>query len=76
MNPLGGGLIPRNPAALFFSAKPAKRESVVSAALRFNLSHPAITSALVGFTSTTEIDQAVAAVDRFSPVHPGRAGAH
>lgn len=66
MNPLGGGLIPRNPQRFSF-LKNQQDESVVSAALRFNLSHPAITSALVGFTSTREIDEAVATVDYFSP---------
>lgn len=66
MNPLGGGLIPRNPERFAFLKTPADT-SVVTAALRFNLSHPAITSALVGFTSTAEIDQAVAAVDNFTP---------
>jgi predicted aldo/keto reductase-like oxidoreductase len=66
MNPLGGGLIPRNPQRFsFLRSRPD--ESVVSAALRFNLSHPAITSALVGFTSTTEIDEAVTAVEKFHP---------
>ncbi|HMB17041.1 MAG TPA: aldo/keto reductase [Pelovirga sp.] len=66
MNPLGGGLIPRNPQRFSF-LRERQDQSVVSAALRFNLSHPSITSALVGFTSTTEIDEAVAAVDKFCP---------
>lgn len=66
MNPLGGGLIPRNPQRFSF-LQSRQNESVVSAALRFNLSQPAITSALVGFTSSTEIDEAVATVDNFSP---------
>ena len=69
MNPLGGGLIPRNPQRFSFLQR-RQNESVVSAALRFNLSHPAITSTLVGFTSTTEIDGAVAAIDHFSPNSP------
>ena len=66
MNPLGGGLIPRNPQRFAF-LKHHRDETVVSAALRFNLSHPAITSALVGFTSTTEIDEAVKSVADFRP---------
>jgi len=66
MNPLGGGLIPRNPQRFSF-LKNQQDENVVSAALRFNLSHPDITSALVGFTSTKEIDDALTAVDNFSP---------
>ena len=66
MNPLGGGLIPRNPQRFSF-LRSKQTDSVVSAALRFNLSHPAITSALVGFTTTAEIDEAVAAVTNFHP---------
>ena len=66
MNPLGGGLIPRNPERFAF-LKHDEKDSVVSAALRFNLSHPAVTSALVGFANLEEIDQAVAAADSFRP---------
>ncbi len=66
MNPLGGGLIPRNPQRFSF-LQGNQDHSIVNAALRFNLSHPAITSALVGFTSTSEIDEAVAAVEDFKP---------
>ncbi len=62
MNPLGGGLIPRNPQRFSFLQN-QQDESIVSAALRFNIFHPDITSALVGFTSTAEIDEALTAVD-------------
>ena len=64
MNPLGGGMIPDNAERLDFLKAPGDR-SVVEAALRFNISHPAITSALVGFSSKEQIDQAVAAADNF-----------
>ena len=66
MNPLGGGMIPRNAERLAFLRGP-KDPSVVEAALRFNISHPAITLALVGFANNAEVDQAVAAVDHFQP---------
>ena len=66
MNPLGGGLIPRNPERLSFLKGPADRD-VTQAALRFNISNPAVTLALVGFASTHEIDQAIAAVENFTP---------
>jgi hypothetical protein len=66
MNPLGGGLIPRNAARLSFLKGPQDRD-VVQAALRFNVSQSAITAALVGFSSEREIDEAVAAVDGFKP---------
>lgn len=67
MNPLAGGLIPQNPERFSF-LKNSPDESIISAALRFNLSHPAISTALVGFASTDEIDQAVAAVEQFEPL--------
>ena len=66
MNPLGGGLIPRHAERLAFLKGPQDRD-VVQAALRFNVSQPAITAALVGFASKEEIDQAVAAVENFAP---------
>jgi predicted aldo/keto reductase-like oxidoreductase len=39
----------------------------VQAAIRFNVSQPAITAALVGFAAKEEIDEAVAAVENFTP---------
>jgi len=66
MNPLGGGLIPRNAERLAFLKAPGDRD-VVQAAIRFNVSQPAITAALVGFSNTDEVDQAVAAVENFTP---------
>jgi predicted aldo/keto reductase-like oxidoreductase len=66
MNPLGGGLIPRNAARLTFLKGPQDQD-VVQAALRFNISQPAITSALVGFANEREVDEAVAAVENFQP---------
>ncbi|PLY03971.1 MAG: aldo/keto reductase [Desulfuromonas sp.] len=67
MNPLAGGLIPQNPERFAFLKRDAG-DDVVSAALRFNLSHSAITSALVGFAAEQEIDQAVAVTENFVPV--------
>jgi predicted aldo/keto reductase-like oxidoreductase len=67
MNPLGGGIIPQNPA-LFDFLRTQPGETVVQAALRFLFSQKRITCALVGFGSKTEIAQAVAAVDGFVPV--------
>jgi len=66
MNPLGGGLIPRFPDRFDF-LRGESDDSVVAAALRFNISQPAVTSALVGFTTTEHVDQACAAVDGFTP---------
>ena len=66
MNPLGGGMIPRNADRLSFLKGPQDRD-VVQAAIRFNISQPAITAALVGFSSEREVDEAVASVDGFAP---------
>ena len=68
MNPLGGGLIPRHPGAFDFIRAPDDPD-VVSAALRFLVSDPAIGVALVGFHSIQEIEAAVRAVENFAP-HP------
>ena len=66
MNPLGGGMIPDN-ADRFAFLQGSQDRSVVEAALRFNVSQPAITSALVGFSTKEQVDQAVAAVSDFQP---------
>ncbi len=66
MNPLAGGIIPRH-AKRFNFIRSRRDDSVISAAIRFNVSHPAVTSALVGFTTAEQVDQAVAAVENFRP---------
>ena len=67
MNPLGGGMIPQH-AERFDFIRSADDPDVVSAALRFILSNPSVTCALVGFASKAEIDQAVAVVENFTPL--------
>lgn len=64
MNPLGGGMIPTHAERLDFLRAPGDGD-VIEAAIRFNVSHPAITSALVGFATVEQVDQAVAAVEGF-----------
>jgi hypothetical protein len=66
MNPLGGGVIPRNPQRFEFLRGLGDR-TVVEAALRFNISQPAVTVALVGFSNKSEVDEACAAVENFTP---------
>ncbi|MFP4353530.1 MAG: aldo/keto reductase [Phycisphaerae bacterium] len=66
MNPLGGGLIPQH-AERFDFIRSQDDPDVVSAALRFNVSNPSVTSALVGFSTKEHVDQAVAAVKDFTP---------
>jgi len=74
MNPLGGGIIPRHPERFDFLREPDD-PSVVTAALRFNVSNPHITSALVGFTTKAHIDEAVAAMEDFHPYDQGHMAA-
>ncbi len=66
MNPLGGGTIPSDPERFDFLRGPDDA-NVVEAAIRFNVSNPNITSALVGFSTKEHVDQAVAAVEGFEP---------
>jgi predicted aldo/keto reductase-like oxidoreductase len=67
MNPLGGGLIPKNPN-LFSFLKTRRDETVAEAALRFLLNDRRITVVLVGFSNLQQIDEAVSAVDGFRPI--------
>jgi len=67
MNPLGGGIIPKNPERFAF-VRTRPDETVVQGALRFLLNDPRITVALVGFSSTDHIDEAISAVEGFRPL--------
>ncbi|MGD9781790.1 MAG: aldo/keto reductase [Kiritimatiellia bacterium] len=69
MNPLGGGLIPQHPDAFDFIRAPGDPD-VVSAALRFLVSDPAVTTALVGFSSAAHVEAAVRALETFAPHSP------
>ena len=69
MNPLGGGLIPQHPDVFDFIRAPGDPD-VVTAALRFLVSDPAITTALVGFSSIAHVEAAVRAVENFTPHAP------
>ncbi len=66
MNPLGGGLIPRHAARFAPLRGPADR-NVIEAALRYILSTPGVTVALVGAANVPEVEAAAAAVDPFVP---------
>lgn len=65
MNPLGGGLIPEHEQRFAF-LKTRPEQSIVEAALHFNLAHTEITTALVGFSTTEHVRAAVGALDSFS----------
>ena len=69
MNPLGGGLIPQNPSIFDFIRDPNDPD-VVTAALRFLISDPAITTALIGFSSLEHIAAAQRAVEDFTAHSP------
>jgi hypothetical protein len=60
MNPLGGGVIPKNPE--FFSfIKQNEDDTLAVSALKFITSQPQISVALVGFSSFDEIDESIKA---------------
>jgi hypothetical protein len=67
MNPLGGGIIPRNPR-LFDFLRTRPGETVVQAALRFLFSQERITCSLVGFGSKAQVGEALGALDGFVPL--------
>jgi predicted aldo/keto reductase-like oxidoreductase len=67
MNPLGGGLIPRNPERFNF-VKSREDETVVEGALRFLINDKRITTSLIGFNKEKEVKDAVKAVDGFKPI--------
>lgn len=69
MNPLGGGLIPKNPD-IFNFVKTQQDETVVQAALRFLLNDKRINIALVGFTKQQHLNEAVTAVEGYKPISP------
>ena len=67
MNPLGGGQIIDH-ADRFCFIKTSREQSVLEAALHFNLAHKEVSSALVGFTTVEDVRSAVATVDTFKPL--------
>lgn len=66
MNPLGGGIIPQNPA-LFGSAVLPRDTGIVDAALKAVYAHPAVTSVLCGVTSAEELDADVQSLSEADP---------
>jgi len=71
MNPLAGGVIPRN-AERFAFIREGERWSVAASALRFNMAHPEITVVLAGISTLEELEENVAAVDRLPELTPER----
>lgn len=67
MNTLGGGIL-TNHEDRFRCALDDDDGSILDLAIRFNLSIPGISSALVGFRNKEDVDAAVAAVNMFEPL--------
>jgi predicted aldo/keto reductase-like oxidoreductase len=65
MNPLGGGIIPQNPARFDFLKRDG--EETVAAALRFLWDHKEISVTLVGFDTLQHVEQAIAAMEGYKP---------
>lgn len=66
MNPLSGGVIPKNEDKFQFLCQDG--ETPTQAALRFAIATPQITIALVGFTTREQIDMAVEIADKAAPL--------
>jgi len=66
MNPLGGGMIPKNEDKLRYLAQ--DNETPTEAALRFSIATPQINIALVGFTTKDQIDMASNIADNAEPI--------
>ncbi|MDR0315368.1 MAG: aldo/keto reductase [Treponema sp.] len=65
MNPLGGSIIPQHPERFKFLQR--SDEGTVAAALRFLWDHPEITCTLVGFQTIAHVQEALAAMDAYTP---------
>lgn len=62
MNPMGGGVIPKNPERFGYLTE-GTNLNVSQSAVRFVASHKEVTVTLVGFSSSYQIDDAVLAVE-------------
>lgn len=69
MNTLGGGMLTEH-ADHFKYLKREGDESMIEPALRFNLSLPEVSTALVGFRSVADVESAIAAYNRVKPLEP------
>lgn len=67
MNPLGGGIIPQNPAFYSFLNENSE-DTLAQAALKFNISHKEISVTLAGMGSKEEIDENIKAAQEYNEV--------
>jgi len=70
MNPLGGGLVPQNPADFSFACGEEDQGNVVHAALRFVKAHPAVDIVLCGAGSINELDDTLSVFRETDPEEP------
>ncbi|MBN1295188.1 aldo/keto reductase [bacterium] len=71
MNPLGGGMIPAAQSQLQFLPE-HDDETVVQAALRFVVSEPGVTLALVGMSTVAQVEENAKVGDRITRPDPER----
>ncbi len=64
MNPLAGGIIPDNPETFNF-LKREKDRSVIDGAIRFIVSNPGVSIALIGMQNKQHVDDAVQSMNPF-----------
>jgi predicted aldo/keto reductase-like oxidoreductase len=69
MNPLGGGMLTRDKDRLSV-LKDNEADSVIAAALRFNLAHAGITVVLSGMKNPAEVEANVRALDKIKEPDP------
>jgi len=69
MNTLGGGILTKYPDHYRQIVQPGDA-SILETALRFNLSLPEVTVALVGFRNIKDVDETIEVVNRFKPISP------
>lgn len=67
MNPLGGGVIPRNPEFYSF-LKQSPDDTAVKGAVRFNASQPGLNVVLIGASKKEHIDEACEAIKTLRPI--------
>jgi predicted aldo/keto reductase-like oxidoreductase len=73
MNPLGGGVIPRQPGK--FGSLQRSGEGIVAAALSFLWDHPDISTTVVGFQNVEQVKDALAAMGNYKPRTAGELAA-
>jgi hypothetical protein len=66
MNPLGGGLIPRNPE--YFAALKGSGESVAEGAIRFVAAHREVSTLLIGVNNERDLLEAVRTIEEPDPL--------